>query len=71
MPAGYGIGYHRLFVLEFLTSSLIGHEPPKIVRVAARRLNTNIPSAKHYYINRLEEVVVEVSHQQTTFTEQI
>ena len=32
MPAGYGIGDHRLFVLDFLTSSLIGHEPPKIVR---------------------------------------
>ena len=57
MPAGYGIGDHRLFVLEFLTSSLIGNDPPKIVRVAARRLNTNIPSAELYYINRLEELI--------------
>ena len=30
MPAGYGIGDHRLFVLDFLTSSLIGHDPPKV-----------------------------------------
>ena len=27
MPAGYGIGDHRLFVLDFLTSSLVGHDP--------------------------------------------
>ena len=43
MPAGYGIGDHRLFVLDFLTSFLIGQDPPKIVRAAARRLNTNTP----------------------------
>ena len=43
IPAGYGIGDHRLFVLDFLTLSLIGHDPPKIVRATARRLNTNIP----------------------------
>ena len=57
MPAGYGIGDHRLFVLDFLTSSLIGHDPPKIVRAAARRLNTNTPSAELYYINRSEELI--------------
>ena len=57
MPAGYGIGDHRLFVLEFLTSSVIGHDPPKIVRAAARRLNTNTPSGELYYINRLEELI--------------
>ena len=43
MPAGYGIGDHRLFVLDFLTLSLIGHDPTKIVRAAARCINTNIP----------------------------
>ena len=57
MPAGYEIGDHRLFVLDLLTSSLIGHDPPKIVRAAARRLNTNIPSAELYYTNRLEELI--------------
>ena len=57
MPSGYGIGDHRLFVFDFLTSSLIGHDPLKIVRAAARFLNTNIPSSKLYYINRLEEFI--------------
>ena len=46
MPAGYGIGDHRLFVVDFLTSSLVGMSPPKIVRAAARRLNNKIPSAE-------------------------
>ena len=57
MPAGYGIRDHRLFVLDFLTSSLIGHDPPKIVRAAARRLNTGIPTAERNYINRMEELI--------------
>ena len=57
MPAGYGIGDHRLFVLDFLTSSLIGKYPPKIVRATERRLNTNIPSSELYYINRLEQLI--------------
>ena len=35
MPAGFGTGDHRLFVLDFLTSSLVGHNQPKIVRAAA------------------------------------
>ena len=54
IPAGFGIGDPGLFLLDFITSSLIGHDPPKIVRAAERRLNTNIPSGKIYYINRLE-----------------
>ena len=57
MPDGYGIGDHRIFVLDFLTSSLIWHDPPKIVRVAERCLNTNIPIGELYYINRLEELI--------------
>ena len=28
MPESYGVGYHRLFVLYFLTSSLIVQTPP-------------------------------------------
>ena len=28
MTAGYGVGDHFLFILDFLTSSLIGHTPP-------------------------------------------
>ena len=40
MPTGYGIDDHRAFNLDFLTSSLAGQIPPKIVKAAARRLNT-------------------------------
>ena len=36
---------------------MIGHDPPNIVRAASRRINTNIPSGKLYYINRLEELI--------------
>ena len=43
MPAGYGVGDHHLFIINFLTSSLVGASPPLIVRAAARRLNTKIP----------------------------
>ena len=59
MPAGFGIGDHRLFVLDFLTSSLVGHDPPKIVRAAARRLNTQIPSADKNYLERFEDLIIE------------
>ena len=63
MPAGYGVGEHYLFVLDFLTSSLIGQTPPQIIRSGARRLNTKIPSTKHNYTNVLEKPVV--SHRLT------
>ena len=59
MPAGYGIGDHRAFVLDFLTSSLVGQTPPKIVRAAARRLNTAIPRAASNYVGRLEDLIVD------------
>ena len=35
MPVGYGVGNHRLFVVDFTTKSLIGANPPRIVRPAA------------------------------------
>ena len=54
MPAGYGVGDHRLFVIDLLTSSIVGHTPPKIVRAAARRLNTAIPGALDQYVKMLE-----------------
>jgi hypothetical protein len=54
MPAGYGIGDHRLFVVDFLTSSITGAIPHKIVRPKARRLHTTIPRAEGAYNTRLE-----------------
>ena len=31
MPAGYGVGDHRLFVVDFQLQSLVGASPPKVV----------------------------------------
>ena len=59
MPAGYGIGDHWLFVIDVLTSSLIDYIPPKIVRAAAQRLNTTIPSAVDNCVGRLEDLIVD------------
>ncbi len=58
MPCGYGIGDHRLFVIDFLTSSLVGDSPLKVLRPAARRLNTRIPKVAESYSLRLEEIIV-------------
>ena len=57
MPVGYGVGDHRMFVIDFLTSSLIGCNPPKIVRAAARGLNTMILSVEDEYVNMLETMM--------------
>ena len=59
MPKGYGIGDHRTFILDFLTSSLVGHVPPKIVRAAARQLNTAIHQAESNYVGRLKDLIVD------------
>ena len=50
MPAGYGVGDHRLFVVDLITSTLTGNNPPKIHRPAARRLNTKLPGVAERYI---------------------
>ncbi len=58
MPMGYGVGDHCLFVIDFLTSSMVGTTPKKIVQAGARRLNTNIPVAAEAYAVRLEKLAV-------------
>ena len=57
MPVGYGVGDHRMFIVDFLTSSLVGRNPPTIVRSQARRLNTMIPGTEEKYLKVLEELV--------------
>ena len=59
MPAGYGVGDHRLFVVDFLTSSLVGSTPPKIVRAEARRLNTKIGGAAAKYSDEVERLTLQ------------
>ena len=58
MPAGYRVGDHCLFVIDFLTTSLIGNAPPRIVRAQARRLNTNIPQAAEKYVNQFKTTII-------------
>ena len=55
MPAGFGVGDHRLFVVDFLTSSLVGMSPPRIVRAGARHLNTKILGTASEYTNKVDD----------------
>ena len=58
MPAGYGIGDHRLFVIDMHTSSLIGTEPPRARRAASRRLNNRLPHVAKKYADCLEANII-------------
>ena len=58
MPAGYGIGDHRLFIVDFLGSSLLGTNLKKIVRPQARRLNCKLGKAVEKYNKRLEQQIL-------------
>lgn len=54
MPCGYGVGDHRLLVIDFTLQSIIGSSPRKVIRPAARRLNTRIPQVLQKYTTNLE-----------------
>ena len=56
MPAGFGVGDHRMFVVDFTLQSLVGSSPSKVVQVAACRLNTKIPHVAERYVNKREEL---------------
>jgi hypothetical protein len=58
MPAGYGIGDHRLFVIDFALQDIIGTNPPKIIWPASRRLNTKLPCIAAEYSRLLEEKII-------------
>ena len=58
MPAGYGIGDHRLFVIDFHTSSLIGTGPPRARRASSRRLTTRLPHVARKYAASLEANII-------------
>jgi hypothetical protein len=44
MPAGYGVGDHRVFIVDFQERSLIGEAPFQIKRFTTRQLNTKVSS---------------------------
>jgi hypothetical protein len=56
MPAGYGVGDHRMFVIDFQAESIVGATPFRIQRYTTRRLNTKVSSgATKKYVERLEK----------------
>jgi hypothetical protein len=56
MPAGFGVGDHCLFVMDFQEESLVGKAPLRIKRFTSRHLNTKVSSgATQKYLKRLEE----------------
>ncbi|EJK48496.1 hypothetical protein THAOC_32699, partial [Thalassiosira oceanica] len=57
MPVGYGIGDHRLFVVDFMLSTMVGDAPTRVVRPKARRLNTNVEGCAERYNKVLEESI--------------
>jgi hypothetical protein len=61
MPAGYGIGDHRLFVINFFAADMIGISHQKVARSTSRQLNTKISRVAAAYARILEGKVL--SHQ--------
>ena len=56
MPAGFGVGDHRLFVVDFQEASLVGNAPFRIKRFASCCLNTKVSrGATPKYLKLLEE----------------
>jgi hypothetical protein len=58
MPAGYGIGDHRLFVVDFSEADVIGISCQNVVCSTSRQLNTKIPRVAAIYARVLEEKVI-------------
>ena len=52
LPIGFGVGDHRMLVIDVTTSSLVGFQPQQIKHPMARRLNSRIPKAKKAYIQQ-------------------
>ncbi len=59
MPFGYGIGDHRMFVLDITMESLVGKNPTKVVRPASRWLNSKLPRCGEAYNKSLESNIVQ------------
>jgi hypothetical protein len=58
MPAGYGLGDHCMFVIDFNAKDIIGQAPPRVIQATLRRLNTRIPRVANKYVRILEEKVL-------------
>jgi hypothetical protein len=58
MPAGYSIGDHGLFVIDFRVQDIIGQSPQHILRSTSCHLNSKIPQVAAEYVRILEEKVI-------------
>jgi len=59
MPVGYGVGDHRLFVIDIPLICLVGEDPIKVVPASARRLNCRLPYCEENYIEDLEGNIIQ------------
>jgi hypothetical protein len=58
MPVGFGVGDHRMFIIDFQESSMVGTALFRVQRFTSRRLNTKVSSgATKKYVERLEESI--------------
>jgi hypothetical protein len=56
MPSGFGVGDHRLFVVDFQEESLIGKVPLRVKQFTTHWLNTKVSSgAVGNYLSQLEK----------------
>ena len=58
MPAGFEVGDHRLFVIDFSTTTLISSAKTTIVQPALQRLNTKIHGCADRYNNSLRRNIL-------------
>lgn len=54
MSCGFGVGDHRLFVVDIRMESLVGATQPRVIRAGARKLNTKLPQVKEKHVDILE-----------------
>ena len=59
MPVGYGIGDHRMFIIDIPLICLVGEDPIKVVPASARRLNCRLPYCEENYIEDLEGNIIQ------------
>ena len=58
MPVGFGVGDHRLFVINFATATLVGSGTTTVVRPALRKLNTKIYGCADRYNKSLHRNIL-------------
>jgi hypothetical protein len=58
MPVGFGVGDHRLFVINFATTTMVGSGTTTVVRPALRRLNTKIHGCADRYNKSLRRNIL-------------